>query len=270
MMIKQSAPQKSNIWKYALVYLLLFMVNLLPSITERPYLPQDSQDVIINLLSVAVAPYHEFALILRIATLLLIAAILVWPGKLGRLVAGYISINFFVIAAVQTMGHTQKYGFVIHTAALVTMLALGLIWLVVAIRNDLSPTFKRPTLIQLGLILLAFVPFWGPYVASGGVIRPDFDVRLLLTSPDYGLTFCFTTPVFLVLLVMFYPQVNRFAFRVTAFCGFIYALFNLTHFFNPAMRWMGFMHLPLLILSLYALVLPLWIKSPAHSRVVQP
>jgi hypothetical protein len=87
-------------------------------------------------------------------------------------------------------------------------------------------------------------------------VKPDFNPLLLLISPDYGLTFCFTTPIFLFLLIMFYPQVNLLAYRITAFNGLLYALFNLTHWFTPELRWMGFLHLPLLILSVYALILP--------------
>ena len=71
-----------------------------------------------------------------------------------------------------------------------------------------------------------------------------------------GLTFCFTTPVFLFLLVLFYPKVNAFAYRITAFNGLLYGLFNMTHFFNPQLRWMGILHLPLLVISLCALLLP--------------
>jgi len=91
---------------------------------------------------------------------------------------------------------------------------------------------------------------------NNGVIQPNFDPVLLLTSPDYGLTFCFTTPVFLLGLILIYPNVNQFAFRITAFSGLLYGLFNLTHWFNPDTQWMGFLHLPLLIISIYALILP--------------
>ncbi|MCP5191404.1 MAG: hypothetical protein H6988_13590, partial [Pseudomonadales bacterium] len=78
----------------------------------------------------------------------------------------------------------------------------------------------------------------------------------LLTSPDYGLTYCFVTPLFLFLLILFYPTVDEFAFRVTAFNGLLYGIYNLSHWFNPELVMMGVMHLPLLVLSLVALLLP--------------
>jgi hypothetical protein len=243
-------------WKYMLAYGLLFLINVLPLITEKPYLPQDTQDVIINLLMVATVPYQAYGPVFHIATLLIVAGILWKPGQLGRLVAGYIGVNYLVIGLAQTMGQTEKYGFVVHLSALVTMILLGIIWLVVAFRNRIQPTLRNPTLIEYGLIALALLAYWGPYTAIDGTIRPHFSPLLLLTSPDYGLTFCFTTPVFLMGLILFHPRVDPLAYRVTAFCGLLYGLFNLTHWFNPATQWMGFLHLPLLIISLYALILP--------------
>jgi len=247
--------------KYILVYVFLLLINILPLITEKPYQPQDTQEVIINLLMVSILPYQAFGPIFHIATLLLVFAFLWKPARLGRLMAGYIGINYFIIAAAQTMGHTEKYGFVIHLSALLTILILGITWLFVAFRNDIQPTFKKPSLLEYGLIALALLAFWGPYADVDGVIRPHFNLLLLLTGPDYGLTFCFTTPVFLLGLILVYPNVNQFAYRITTFSGLLYGLFNLTHWFNPATQWMGFLHLPLLVISIYALILPGFTKQ---------
>lgn len=253
-------------WKYVLLYGFLLLINMLPLITEKPYFSQDTQDVIINLLMVSIEPYKAYGPVFHIATLLIIFAILLKPGKMGRLAAGYIGVNYLVIAAAQTIGRTQKYGFVIHTGALITAVLLGITWLVVTFRNDLLPTFRRPTLPEYGLIALALLAFWGPYAVMDGTIHPNFNPLLLLTGSDYGLTFCFTTPVFLLGLIFFHPQVNQFAYRVTAFCGLLYGLFNLTHWFNPDTRWMGFLHLPLLVISLYALIL---LKLNKQSRQME-
>jgi hypothetical protein len=250
------ASPKQRKWLYPLTYGLLIIVNLLPVYAEKPYLPQETQDVILNLLMVAVAPYAAYGPLFHLATLLIIFLVFWKPGKMGRLVAGYMGVNYLVIALAQTMGQTQKYGFVVHVAALATMLLLAGAWLVVALRDDLRPAFRSLALPEYGLLGLALLTYWSPYAVTKGVIRPDFNPLLLLTSPDYGLTFCFTTPIFLMGLILFFPQVNPFAYRITAFSGLLYALFNLTHWFNPDTRWMGFLHLPLLILSAYALLLP--------------
>jgi hypothetical protein len=69
------------------------------------------------------------------------------------------------------------------------------------------------------------------------------------------------TPVFLFALILFYPNVDKFAFRVTAFNGLIYGLFNLTHWFNPDMVWMGVLHIPLFVVPLVALLMPVLEKE---------
>jgi hypothetical protein len=117
----------------------------------------------------------------------------------------------------------------------------------------------------LPLVLLAF---WAPYVFTDNVVRPNFDPPLLLTSPDYGLTFCLTTPIFLFLLILSYPQVNLLAYHITAFSDLLYRLLNLSHWSTPEFRWMGNLYLPLLILSIYALILPQITRKQA--AVAQP
>jgi len=253
---------KQRKWLYPVVYLVLFIISMVPLYAEKPYPPQNAQDVILSLLMVAGAPYTVYAPIFHLATLLIVALVFYRPEKMGRLVAGYMGLNYLVIAVTETMGQTQKYGFVVHTGGLIAYLILGLTWLVVAVKNDLTPSFKRLTIPEYGLLLLALLAFWSPYTVVNTTIQPRFDPLLLLTSPDYGMTFCLTTPVFLFGLILFYPSVNSFAYRITAFNGLLYGLFNLTHWFSADRRWMGFLHLPLLIISAYALILPRVSKAP--------
>jgi len=251
---KQLVKQRK--WLYPVLYAAFFIVSMLPLYTEKPYPPQETQDVIVNLLMVATNPYKAYAPIFHVLTLLMVALIAWRPAKMGRVWAGYMGLNYLIIALVQGMGTTTKYGFVIHTGGMVMYGVLGLVWLVVAFRNELQTSFRSISWQHLLLLPLALLAFWGPYVASGNGVKPDFNPLLLLVSPDYGLTFCFTTPIFLFLLILFFPQVNMLAYRITAFNGLLFGLFNLTYWFNPELRWMGFLHLPLLIISIYALILP--------------
>jgi len=247
---------KKRKWLYPVLYTAFFIISMLPLYTEKPYNPQETQDVIIKLLMVATDPYKAYAPIFHVLTLLIVAFIAWQPGKFGRVLAGYMGLNYLVIAFVQTMGTTAQYGFVVHTGGIVLYGVLGLTWLIVAYRNELQASFQPLSWQHLLLLPLALLAFWAPYAASNNGVQPDFNPLLLITSPDYGLTFCFTTPVFLFLLVLFYPHVNALAYRITAFNGLLYGLFNLTHWFTPELRWMGFLHLPLLIISIYTLILP--------------
>jgi len=252
---------KQRKWLYPVLYASFFIISMLPLYTEKPYAPQETQDVIIKLLMVVTTPYKAYAPIFHVLTLLMVALIAWQPAKMGRVWAGYMGLNYLTISLVQTMGTTRQYGFVLHTGGMVMNGVLGVVWLAVAIRNELQTSFRSISWQHLFLMPLALLAFWAPYVASGNGVRPDFNPLLLLVSPDYGLTFCFTTPIFLFLLILFYPRVNMLAYRITAFNGLLYGAFNLTHWFTPELRWMGFLHLPLLIISIYALILPRLYKT---------
>ena len=240
-------------WLYPVAYALLLVLLFLPVLAERPFAPQDTQQVIVALLQVAIDPYRHLAPIFHLATVLLIVLIALRASTIGRTLAAYIGLNYLVIALAQSFGRTEAYGLVLQTGALISSLLLGIVWIRAALRATLVPSFRQVPPWRYGLLPLALLAFWAPYNAQ---VRPDFDPLLLLNSADYGLTFCFTTPVFLFLLILFYPQVDPLAYRLTAFNGLLYGLINMTHFFDPALVWMGVLHLPLLILSLIALLLP--------------
>jgi hypothetical protein len=252
----------SRKWFYPAVYGLLIILSILPPITAVPYDPRDTQDVIIHILMVSITPYRSWGWVFHVATLGVIALAIVRPQIAGRVVAAYFGVNYLLIAALQTNATTGKYGFAVQTGALVAAALLGVLWLWVAWRDKLRATFQGIPPWRWILLPLALLVFWSPVALEGNRVVPRFDPMLLLTSPDYGLTYCFMTPVLLFLLVLFYPSVDRFALRVTAFNGLIYGLLNLTHWFHPDRVWMGAMHVPLLIIPLVALFLSVQRSNP--------
>jgi hypothetical protein len=248
--------EKRRPWMMVFLFIGFLILSFFPLIAQKPFPPQDTQDVILNLLMVSDLPYAALAPVLHIATLLLIGLILWRPGRWGRLLAGYIGANYLFLTVTCAQGWTDKYGYVVMTGALILYAILGIVWLAAAFRNPPLAAFRKPTLPEWGLIALAGLAFWAPYSAAGSTVQPWFHPLLLITAPDYGMMFCFTTPVFLMLLILCAPAVPRLPLRITAINGFIYALFNLTHWFFPERWWMGFLHLPLLLISLYALFYP--------------
>lgn len=255
-MTHKPAPHQKPRWLYPLVYVGLLLLTLLPLYTALPYDPRDTQDVIFGILMVSVEPYRAWAPLFHLAFLVLVALIALRPARMGRVLAAYMGLNYLVIGLVQTHATTEQYGFALHTGALVANLLLAAIWIVVAIRGEIEASLAGTRLVHWLLLPLALLAFWAPYSSQGAAVVPNWDPRLLLTSPDFGLTYCLTTPVFLFLLILFYPRVNEFAYKVTAFNGLLYGLYNLTHWFSPERWWMGLLHLPLLLLSAYALILP--------------
>ncbi|BAJ64696.1 MULTISPECIES: hypothetical protein [Anaerolinea] len=252
-------PLTQHKWFMPFMYFLLVVIAFLPLITAVPYDPRNTSEVIFEILSYALIPYANWGIAFHILTLLVIGIAIWKPRSGGRLIAGYFGLNYLVIAFTQTRALTPTYGYAIHTGALIVEVLLGLLWLWVAWKDKLRISFQNVPFWRWLLLPLAILTFWSPIAMQGNRIVPNFDPLLLLTSPDYGLAFCFMTPVFLFLLILAYPQVDLLALRLTAFNALLYALFNLNHWAVPERLWMGVMHLPLLILSLTALVL-------AHKR----
>lgn len=247
-------PARQRRWFYPLIYIALVFIAFLPLVTERPYNPQqDTPAVIFEILSRATAPYASWGWIFHVLTLAVIAVAAWKPAVGGRLVAAYFGWNYLVIAATQSSTDTPSYGYAVHTGALIAEVLLGVLWLGVAWRGSLLLSFADAPRWRWLLLPFALLVFWSPMRVEGTRAVPDFNPALLLASPDYGLAYCFLTPVFLFFLILAWPNVSRFAFRVTAFNGLIYALFNLNHWAIPERVWLGVMHLPLLVLSLVAL-----------------
>ena len=246
---------RKRTWAYPLSYFILVFISILPLYTDKPYLPENTQDVLISLFKIAGDPFIIYAPLFHAATFVMVILIVFIPEKMGRVAAGYMGINYLVIAITQTMGQTQEYGFVLHTGGVIVYVLLGIVWLSVAYKRDLLIPKIELKIYHYGFILLALLAFWAPYKVIDETVLPHFDPILLLTSSDFGMSYCFTTPIFLLLLILVYPGVNAFAYRITAFNGFIYGLFNLTHWFNEDTQWMGVLHLPLLVISIYALLL---------------
>jgi hypothetical protein len=253
-------------WFYPAVYGLLVILSMLPPLTQVTYDPRDTQDVIMNILMVSILPYRSWGWAFHVATLVVIALAVARPQIAGRAVAAYFGANYLLIAALQTNADTGKYGLAVQTGALVATALLGLLWLWVAWRDRLHASFKDVPSWRWILLPLALLVFWSPIALEGSKIVLNLNPTLLLTSPDYGLTYCFMTPVFLFLLILFYPRVDLFAFRVTAFNGLIYGLLNLTHWFDPDRVWMGVMHVPLLVMSLVALFISVQRPSSLRQR----
>ncbi len=254
-------------WFYPLVYFLLVFISFLPLYTERPYDPRQTQQVILEILQVATQPYAAWGWVFHVLTLAAIGLALWKPQAGGRLLAAYFGLNYLVIAAVQTRGVTASYGFAVHTGALVADVLLGLLWLWVAWKGGLRMDWQAIPRWRWLLLPLALLTFWSPIGREGSRFVFDFDPLLLLTSPDYGLAYCFLTPVLLFLLILAWPQVDGFALRVTAFNAVLYGLFNQSAWASPDTAVMAVMHLPLLLLGLVALFLPRFApqKSAFHA-----
>ena len=149
---------------------------------------------------------------------------------------------------------TDRHGLAVITGNLVLVLIVALLWAweSVAQENDFARC-KRHRWEWWWAVPLAVVALLAP--VDAGTMEPDFTLGML--TNEAGLTCCMMTPVVLAVLTLSYPKVNLAVMRVTGFVGMVLGLVNMVVWFllEPWGWWMGVMHIPLLVLSLYAFVL---------------
>ena len=241
-------------WFYPLIYFLLFLISsFVPHYTSTGYSYfEEGGKVIVSVMSVGLETYRPFSPFFHIATILLLIAIWRSGNRFRRIFSLYIGLNLIFIAIAQCTGKTEQFGFVVMTGTLIICVLLGLLWLLESLNPKTDLRFKRLPLFRYWVIPLAFISFWWP---MGNDLQPDFNPVLLLTSL-YGIGGCATIPIIVCLLTLFYPKINEPVYKITSFVGVIYGFWNMFSLIKPHTRWLGILHIPLLLISIYALILP--------------
>ncbi len=238
-------------------YVLLLVVFFLPLSAEKSYDPRQTSAVIAEVMPNGII--YSLPVLwpaFKVIPLLLLAALVFLRQRVARVFAIYVALLSVLLPFGQSIAHTPHYGLVIMWGNLVLYLVVALFWAweAAAGRNDFSAV--RPNWRRFWVAPLAALAFWFPANTAGPVPRPDFSPLLLLAN-EAGLTYCLITPVFLAVLVLAHPRVNRPVMRAAAFAGLLTGLMNVLQWFilMPAAWWMGVLHLPLVLISAFALVL---------------
>ena len=87
------------------------------------------------------------------------------------------------------------------------------------------------------------------------IVKPSFGLFVL--TNEAGLTYCMITPVILGVMILFSKSIYKPTFYIVSFIGFMFGTINMLTWFvlDSQNWWMGVLHLPLAILSTYALLL---------------
>jgi len=252
--IQNSLESVTKKWWFLLLVLVLFF---LPSYSSQAYDPEEIPLLIIEVMSNAfIYSYTSLFPVFKIIPILLILGIILFGDRITRIFDIYVAIIITLFATLQNMALTENYGFAIVTGNFVVYLLVALLWVWEAIvkQNDFSPQ-KRP-LWKYWVVPVALMAFWFPVNTAS--VPPEFDPRYFLLN-EAGLTGCMMIPVYLAVLTLFFPKVNVPTMRLTAFAGLITGTLNVIQWFlfYPQAWLMGVLHLPLLVISIYAFVLSL-------------
>lgn len=246
------------------LYILLMLLFFLPSYAERSYDPRLSSDLVGEVLSNPIInTYPILGPIAKLIPFILIAAVFISGNRARRLFNIYVALLYLVIALFQNSAITNNHGLVVLTGNLILILVVSLVWMweVASERNDFSP--RKFPLWKWWAVPVVLLPFLAP--VNSASLSPDFNLAGMLTNSS-GLTYCFMTPVILAVLSLFHPTINLPVLRISSFVGILFGAINMLLWFvmEPLDWWMGVLHIPLVVLSLYGFVLSHRITRESH------
>ena len=235
-------------------YLLLFLIPLfVPPYTSKPMAYEQVGELMGIVVREALKPYDWLAPAFHLATILLVILLWKFNTKVSKYFHAYLAVNFVFMALAQNITFNEKFGFVIIFNNLLHILLIGILWVSAIFRHGKEFASVELEKWRFWAVPLAILAFWAP---MNGLGQPDFNPMLLLTS-EYGLAFCFTAPVIIFVLTLYYPNIYKPAFRFLCFVGAYIGLLNLN---GPLIipgypLWVAILHIPLFTISIYGLAL---------------
>jgi hypothetical protein len=237
------------------IYLVLLLLFFIPVYASKGYDPRHTMEVIEHVLSDPLI--FRFPVLMPLAKLVplaLIAGVLAYGNRVRGAFNVYVAVLYLALAILQTTAITEPYGFVVMSGNLALVLAVALTWVweCLAQRSDFQAR-RRPAW-RWWAAPVALVALLAPVDPT--TMSPDFSPLQLMTN-EAGLTFCMMTPVVLALLTLFHPNVNLAVLRVTGFSGIVLGFVNMVIWFGLQSWgwWMGVLHIPLVLVSVYAFAL---------------
>jgi len=251
-MIQQTLDAKTRRWWF---FVLIILLHYIPSFASKNFSIMRFMDILRTTLGHSF--YYSFKPVFpvfQVIAIIMILLLIFFRRKMCRLFCVYTAICY-VLFNVQNIAITEKYGLSIVTVNIITfsLVAASWGWEAVAGKNDFS-RIRQPYWKYLVVVAAVFA-FWLPISPQTG--GPDFKLIYFLTSGS-ALTFCLMTPVFMAVLLFFYPDVNLVTLRVTSLIGTAIGLCNVIPKLilrQYSTWWDGFLHLPLLVLSILGIVL---------------
>lgn len=244
-----------EIWRQWWFLLLILLSQLIPPYTSYGYELSEWGAVNAYILTHPIK-FHFSGLFhfFQIIPLILLILIFFIKRRITRLFSLYVAFLYILIAFLQSFSISEKYGFAVCVANVITFLALAGLWLWEAIFPKNKFELQKMTVWKYSMIILALFAFWGP--VNPLTLMPDFNPVYMFTSGT-ALSFCMATPLYLAILSMHFPHVNKSVFIATGFVGVMMSLGNVVLEFviYPSYWWIGVLHIPLFVTSLYSVII---------------
>ncbi|MBU1014385.1 MAG: hypothetical protein KKG99_15405 [Bacteroidetes bacterium] len=189
----------------------------------------------------------------KLAFILMVVVLFLIRNKARTAFSLFVGFHYLLFYTVQLIGFNHpNYGTVFNTGGFVMIGIISFAWFseIYSKKNGYSKISFQP--MHYFLIPASLFAFWLP--ERHGL--PHLDPLLIFSSAG-GLALCMMLPVYITLQSLFYPHINLFIMRVSGIFGLLFASYNI--FFTWGINfsqawWGGIMHLPMLFISIYALI----------------
>jgi len=256
-------PLGHTIW-FKIVITVLFFV---PAYTQVPYDPPEIPNIIAYVLANPLIV--QIAWLLPLFKLLLLAAVILpitgicGPKFSSKIVIGYYTFILLIVGIFQNMANTMAYGFVFLVGnGIVQFIVLAFCAYdfakgkTVIDRKNLNA--NRFWIIPL-MVLAFFMPYSTDCICT---IYPAISLNVFFN--EAGVTYCMITPVIIGVLLLYSKGADKATLSIMSYAGLIFGIMNMITWFgiNRDNWWMGVLHLPLLVISLYGLIVAHIENSP--------
>ncbi len=236
-------------------FAIIFLILALPPFTAEQYLLSDWPLINQQIVTHPIKPLlSDFYWVFKVIPFALIISVFLFGNRARKIFSLYAAVNYGFFAVFQSISITDQHNFAICSSNLILFLLISAFWLLETVVQKNAFTSRKPTLRRFWVLIPAALSFWEPIHPV--TLMPDFSFTYLLTS-GAGLSFCMMTPVYIAIITIFYPTVNLPLLRVTSIIGAIIGLGNVGLALIQISNywWVGIMHIPLIIVSIYGLIL---------------
>lgn len=255
----KGTTQKSDPTLKVWFYILLMVIGFVPSYIQDTLPPIETTNVIRQVLRHPMIYDFEWLFVMaKLVLVMLFIGPLMLKNSYRRMYPASVSVLLCTIIVFQNTSSDTDYGMAVLVGNMLIQTAVLGYWIHEAIRPKNDFTQINVKWWNGVMLVLAVVAFWMP--ANDGMAA--FHIKDILFN-EAGVTFCMVIPVLLSSIMLFGETINVQAVRITSFVGLYFGLLNMLTWFvlDTQYRWMGVMHLPLLVNSFIAFIISLKIQN---------
>ena len=231
---------------YSALFIILSLLNLKPvcdSTIDKEDWPEVFPAVFNNPYTLS---YSQYFLFMKIVWVL---ALVLGMAGYNRVFCTFGVITCFFIGTYGYMADIEDWDFVwiISNGVAIYLLGFYFIYEIYTQENKLSwSTMKKGRLI---FVLLIPLLVWNPVSFKEGIW--DFSFNQLLSN-ESGVTFCYVAASLLIVLLLFYPHVNKHLFGILTFSTSLIGVMAIIVFGYQKKLPLVTMHIPVILVTLYS------------------